>query len=67
MSGEYSIGKTALKTTVPAIIVIGVAKFIETVSDGKITTEQAYLISTGFFSAIAGITNFVKNIWRKKK
>ena len=47
MSGEYSIGKTALKTTVPAIIVIGVAKFIETVSDGKITTEMQLVAKNG--------------------
>jgi len=67
MSNDYHLSTTALKTAVPAIVVIGVAEFIETVSGGKITTEQAYWISTGIFSAIAGLTNLVKNIWRKNK
>lgn len=67
MSADYSVAKTAVKTAVPAVVVVGVAKFIEAVAGGKITIEQAYWISTGIFSAVAGLTNVIKNIWRKKK
>lgn len=66
MNNGYYVGKTVLKAGVPAVVVIGVAKAIEIISDGKINGDTSYYLSTGIFSVIAAVTNFIKNFWRRK-